>query len=463
MIDRKQIGLRISVLRKKAGLSQAGLADKLGISAQAVSKWESGKNLPDIDLFCELAWLFNTTVDQLIRSELFFRENLEKIKLPANVSALAQNAESRRILESLAAYCSDSELYHVAKEMANMNLKLSFAANIEWRDKKADNSALISPQALSERTLREIAPYFAKAFGKILGNTDPGLRRVENLLRCPQCSKPLSLQTANKDESYFSCESGHRYPVIDGVIDFGSREIPGETWSLYFRNYEHYLQEQRHPGNPRYQMGEIPCNEARWQELKKLQPRVIVDIACGTCSGLKYDLQRINWPCLIIMTDLSHRVLKYNKRYFSEEMVNPYVDIVCIACDCACLPISDGCIDAVVSNGGFESMQAKMMKGFTEGYRILKAKGTAIYNISILDDRNSANTQKWLRLFQTIEEIKEPLYDIEEWKAVCNSTGYRQTRFRKIYGEMPAPQEDSIPFENELLQWMGACLCVSQK
>ena len=42
MLDREQIGLRISVLRKKMGLSQADLAEKLGISAQAVSKWESG-------------------------------------------------------------------------------------------------------------------------------------------------------------------------------------------------------------------------------------------------------------------------------------------------------------------------------------------------------------------------------------------------------------------------------------
>ena len=49
MIDREQIGIRIAVLRKKAGLSQQALADKLGVSAQAVSKWEGGKNLPDID------------------------------------------------------------------------------------------------------------------------------------------------------------------------------------------------------------------------------------------------------------------------------------------------------------------------------------------------------------------------------------------------------------------------------
>lgn len=48
MIDREQIGLRILVLRKKAGLSQADLSEKLGISAQAVSKWESGNYLRQV-------------------------------------------------------------------------------------------------------------------------------------------------------------------------------------------------------------------------------------------------------------------------------------------------------------------------------------------------------------------------------------------------------------------------------
>lgn len=42
MIDREQIGIRIAALRKKAGWSQQTLAEKLGVSPQAVSKWESG-------------------------------------------------------------------------------------------------------------------------------------------------------------------------------------------------------------------------------------------------------------------------------------------------------------------------------------------------------------------------------------------------------------------------------------
>ena len=70
MIDREQIGIRIAALRKKAGMSQTALAERLGVSAQAVSKWESGRNLPDIDLFCELAWLFDMTIDKIGRAHV---------------------------------------------------------------------------------------------------------------------------------------------------------------------------------------------------------------------------------------------------------------------------------------------------------------------------------------------------------------------------------------------------------
>lgn len=127
MIDREQIGIRIGVLRKKSGLSQQALADKLGVSAQAVSKWESGKNLPDIDLFRELAWIFDMTIDNIVEGDLTFAQKSGGKSLPANVTALALGAERRKLLLSLAPYCSDTELYSIAKELAGGNLELSLA------------------------------------------------------------------------------------------------------------------------------------------------------------------------------------------------------------------------------------------------------------------------------------------------------------------------------------------------
>lgn len=469
MIDREQIGIRIAVLRKKAGLSQQALADKLGVTAQAVSKWEGGKNLPDIDMFRELAWLFHMTIDSIVEGDLLFAQKSAQKELPAGAQTLLPDAERRRLLQSLSTYCTDTELGNIARELSRGDLELSIQAGIVRRDKgilREEKKVSIPASLVGENALRETAPYFAKALGEMAGNTEPGLRQAAELMCCPECGERLAAENENGNTLFFTCKSSHRYPVTDGVVYFGSREIPGELWSLYMKNYQDYLREQRHPGNPRYQTGAIPCSEVRWQAVKKLRPRVILDIACGTCSGLKYDLQRINWPCLVIMADVSHRILKYNKRYFTEELVNPYVDIVCLACDCAHLPIRDGCIDMVVSNGGFESMQAKMMDGFREAYRVLRQGGHAVYNISIVGDHDSENTKKWEQLYRSLHEtysLHEKLFDIREWEAVCKKTGYSSTETKEIYGELPAPETDVFPYENEIMQWMGEYLCVSEK
>lgn len=58
---------RIQNLRKTKGLSQEELADKIGVSRQAVSKWESGQSLPDIEKIIMLSEWFDVTTDYLLR------------------------------------------------------------------------------------------------------------------------------------------------------------------------------------------------------------------------------------------------------------------------------------------------------------------------------------------------------------------------------------------------------------
>ena len=55
--------------RKALGLTQEGLAQKLGVTNQAVSKWESGQSCPDIALLPQLADLFGITIDELFGRE----------------------------------------------------------------------------------------------------------------------------------------------------------------------------------------------------------------------------------------------------------------------------------------------------------------------------------------------------------------------------------------------------------
>lgn len=61
---------KILQLRKKQGWSQEELAEKLGVSRQSVSKWESAVSLPEIDKIMELASVFGVTTDYLLRDDI---------------------------------------------------------------------------------------------------------------------------------------------------------------------------------------------------------------------------------------------------------------------------------------------------------------------------------------------------------------------------------------------------------
>lgn len=60
------IGNRIQKFRKEKGLTQEELAEKLGVSAQAVSKWENDASCPDISLLPQLCRILGITTDELL-------------------------------------------------------------------------------------------------------------------------------------------------------------------------------------------------------------------------------------------------------------------------------------------------------------------------------------------------------------------------------------------------------------
>ena len=72
-----EIGSVIRKYRKEAGLTQEDMANKLGVTAPAVNKWENGNTKPDIDLLAPIARLFNISLDTLIS----FREELSDAEI----------------------------------------------------------------------------------------------------------------------------------------------------------------------------------------------------------------------------------------------------------------------------------------------------------------------------------------------------------------------------------------------
>ena len=75
-MNQEKVGNFIKKLRHDNNLTQAEFADKLGVTYQAVSKWENGKNVPDIATMKEISNLFNVNIDEIISGE---KKNVKKV------------------------------------------------------------------------------------------------------------------------------------------------------------------------------------------------------------------------------------------------------------------------------------------------------------------------------------------------------------------------------------------------
>ena len=67
---------RLKQEREKKGWSQTELAEKMHVSRQSVSKWETGKNYPNIEVIIDLSDLFGITIDELLRSDEELKEKV---------------------------------------------------------------------------------------------------------------------------------------------------------------------------------------------------------------------------------------------------------------------------------------------------------------------------------------------------------------------------------------------------
>lgn len=98
---KKQIGINIAAYRKRGGMTQAGLAEKLNYSDKAVSKWERGESIPDVLTLAQLAKLFEIPVDDLLKDPNQLPEQqgrLEKVMGKAVEKTLKRKADKRIIL-----------------------------------------------------------------------------------------------------------------------------------------------------------------------------------------------------------------------------------------------------------------------------------------------------------------------------------------------------------------------------
>ena len=109
----KDLDVRLKMARDNAHLTQGAVADKLYISAQAVSSWESGASMPDIEKLPELAELYGVTVDWLLNGKLIAPE----------IAGITEGLEDRlfsevRMHSYVSGYCDAKHLNEVKKALS---------------------------------------------------------------------------------------------------------------------------------------------------------------------------------------------------------------------------------------------------------------------------------------------------------------------------------------------------------
>ena len=80
-MKKQTLGMMISSLRKEKGMTQLELAEKMGVTDKAVSKWERDLSYPDINSIPKLAEVFEISVDELMQVKTETRENMSKNKI----------------------------------------------------------------------------------------------------------------------------------------------------------------------------------------------------------------------------------------------------------------------------------------------------------------------------------------------------------------------------------------------
>ena len=79
-MNQEKMGKFIASLRKEKEMTQYELAEKIPISRDAVSKWESGKRCPDPQILVRLSEIFNVTINELLYGEKTSNRNITEVE-----------------------------------------------------------------------------------------------------------------------------------------------------------------------------------------------------------------------------------------------------------------------------------------------------------------------------------------------------------------------------------------------
>lgn len=192
-MDQVKIGRFIARCRKAQGLTQLQLAEKLNITDRAVSKWETGKALPDTSIMLELCRLLKITVNDLLCGEIVTMDNYNKEMENNLLEMIKQKEESDKrllVLEIVLGIICILPLLAAAVVTMMVPMEESTAAIMAGASLIplliATPFALRIEQKAGYYHCRKCGHKHVPTFNSVLWAMHIGRTR---LMKCPQCGK----------------------------------------------------------------------------------------------------------------------------------------------------------------------------------------------------------------------------------------------------------------------------------
>lgn len=98
-MDQSKIGAFISKLRTEQGLTQEQLGERVGVSQRTVSRWETGRNMPDYSLLFPICEVLGVNVAELLSGERMEHQQVEKETVTSTVETVIRIADAKRIFK----------------------------------------------------------------------------------------------------------------------------------------------------------------------------------------------------------------------------------------------------------------------------------------------------------------------------------------------------------------------------
>lgn len=190
-MEQEKIGKYIAEKRKNAGLTQKELADRVGLTDKAVSKWECGKSIPDYDVIARLCEVLGISVNELLSGEDIVSENYSE-KAEENMISLIKDKKNVRYEFLIAMIMLICGIVFILLDMYSMSIMINDDSILV---RFVDILSLLFVVGVTSVLLvvTGMGMDFLHAFTNVYGN---GERHIENMKNDESIRELMSLKFA---------------------------------------------------------------------------------------------------------------------------------------------------------------------------------------------------------------------------------------------------------------------------